>query len=450
MNINEIGDRFGLWQSITGTAAGEYDATGVFDYRCIKDGECHGLRKLPADIKFVDPEDTTYGDYAQTPWGYGPESLTYLTYDDAASVEHKAKFVKLNGLGGMMCWDLSGDLAVTHQDSLIAAVHHIFSIQQNTHANTNLAARQITASITDSDNAVFSEMQTSDATQLEPKLTMLIAILNSNTKEMSSLLGYCILMKDALLNSKIWIKQQLSAYLAQKPQPKMPWLDRGAETNTAEPPCHYPDGSTNVIADYGIDSEGIKHHLIPGDEESAATPTALLPQCQQAQPWITSDSINKLGKIFHSSLFALFFGALNKSLERAAVSLGTTPKKAKHITLGINLATMTYGISQGANVFAVLMPLAINNSVRWGVSRLGASPYLSMGLGLLASVGVSYWQSDDELFLLSWGLGQLCYFIGEQLVSWTVTSSKQGLFAQRARRSNASEFDSSQVSFTME
>ncbi len=46
---------------------------------------------------------------AEVPWLYNPETRTWITYDDAASIRLKADLVVERGLGGIMIWELSGD-----------------------------------------------------------------------------------------------------------------------------------------------------------------------------------------------------------------------------------------------------------------------------------------------------------------------------------------------------
>lgn len=43
------------------------------------------------------------------PWLYDPESQTMLSYDDPESIGRKADYIKAEGLGGAMFWELSGD-----------------------------------------------------------------------------------------------------------------------------------------------------------------------------------------------------------------------------------------------------------------------------------------------------------------------------------------------------
>lgn len=124
--VQQPGANKGLWQTITGVPSGQYDNTGIFDYICIALNECHGYKGIPSDMEFM-PASTN--SYAQTPWGYSPSSLMFLTYDDANSARTKAELVLANDLGGMMLWTLSGDAPVNNPASLLGAVYNVFTNQ---------------------------------------------------------------------------------------------------------------------------------------------------------------------------------------------------------------------------------------------------------------------------------------------------------------------------------
>ena len=50
-----------------------------------------------------------FDDVARVPWLYNPTTRVWVTYDDAESIGEKAAYVRENGLGGVMFWELSGD-----------------------------------------------------------------------------------------------------------------------------------------------------------------------------------------------------------------------------------------------------------------------------------------------------------------------------------------------------
>ena len=56
---------------------------------------------------------------AQVPWLYSAAENTFVSYDDAASIGNKSEFVKNNGYGGTMCWELSQDASNT----LVSTMH---------------------------------------------------------------------------------------------------------------------------------------------------------------------------------------------------------------------------------------------------------------------------------------------------------------------------------------
>src|SRR4030095_2569026 len=51
-----------------------------------------------------------WDDKAMAPYQYNASKKLFATFDDKRSIEAKAKFVRSQNLGGMMCWELSNDL----------------------------------------------------------------------------------------------------------------------------------------------------------------------------------------------------------------------------------------------------------------------------------------------------------------------------------------------------
>jgi chitinase len=92
------GTNHGLYQSFTGTVSANYH-TIVSDY-------------LPTYQRHWHEE-------AEVPWLYHPGSGTMLSYDDPESIGRKAGYIKEQGLGGAMFWELSGDDA---ESSLLNAI----------------------------------------------------------------------------------------------------------------------------------------------------------------------------------------------------------------------------------------------------------------------------------------------------------------------------------------
>ncbi|MFC4451289.1 glycoside hydrolase family 18 protein [Halorussus aquaticus] len=56
---------------------------------------------------------------AKVPWLYSAAENTFVCYDNVDSISNKVDFVKNNGFGGAMCWELSQDPSNT----LVAAMH---------------------------------------------------------------------------------------------------------------------------------------------------------------------------------------------------------------------------------------------------------------------------------------------------------------------------------------
>ncbi len=50
-----------------------------------------------------------WDEQARVPWLYHPQKQIWITYDDAESIGEKAAYVRAEGLGGIMIWELSGD-----------------------------------------------------------------------------------------------------------------------------------------------------------------------------------------------------------------------------------------------------------------------------------------------------------------------------------------------------
>eukprot|EP01133_Synstelium_polycarpum_P015008 gene15008-17749_t len=121
--VSTMGSTFGLWQPITGCPPGEFDATGLFDYRCIINNECYGTG-LPAGTTIVQPANNPNANYAQGPIGYSAADNFFISFDDAQSVAIKAKYIAQQGLGGAMFWTFSGDVAITNPNSIIASIYN--------------------------------------------------------------------------------------------------------------------------------------------------------------------------------------------------------------------------------------------------------------------------------------------------------------------------------------
>ena len=99
------GEGDGLLQKADYSGAGEWGSGGI-DYRVLmsKEPERHGFRR------YWHPQ-------AQVPWLYNPEARVWISYDDSESVRLKAEYARVQGLGGVMFWELGGD-----DGTLLAAI----------------------------------------------------------------------------------------------------------------------------------------------------------------------------------------------------------------------------------------------------------------------------------------------------------------------------------------
>ena len=93
----------GLYQTATGPAPGLWEA-GVEDYKVLATLTEEGFPRY-------------WDGKAKVPWLF--DGTTFWTYDDPVSLKHKTQYVRLNGLGGVMFWELSGD---TSDGELISAI----------------------------------------------------------------------------------------------------------------------------------------------------------------------------------------------------------------------------------------------------------------------------------------------------------------------------------------
>jgi chitinase len=100
-NVND-----GLYQSYVGLPDGTFEA-GSYEYYDLA-------------TNYVGKFQRFWNDTAQVPWLYDAETGTMISYDDPESIALKAQYVKDQGLGGVMIWELASD-DLTH--SLLDAVY---------------------------------------------------------------------------------------------------------------------------------------------------------------------------------------------------------------------------------------------------------------------------------------------------------------------------------------
>lgn len=96
----------GLHQPFTHIPAGTWE-TGTFDYYDLVN-------------RFVGVYPRYWSDAAKEPWLYEPASGVMISYDDPESMAAKAQYVREQGMGGMMIWELSQD---TPDSQLLTAIN---------------------------------------------------------------------------------------------------------------------------------------------------------------------------------------------------------------------------------------------------------------------------------------------------------------------------------------
>jgi chitinase len=94
-------DRYGLLQSAERnspepSSGGIEWGVGAVRFRDLTEATRRGFRRF-------------WQSDAQVPWLFNPETRIWISYDDAQSLGAKAAYVREQGLGGMMIWELGGD-----------------------------------------------------------------------------------------------------------------------------------------------------------------------------------------------------------------------------------------------------------------------------------------------------------------------------------------------------
>lgn len=85
----------GLYQPASGPSPGTHEQ-GILDYHDI------AANYLPTFTRKFDAE-------AKVPWLYNAARQIMISYDDVESLKIRSQYVKDEGLGGLMIWELSGD-----------------------------------------------------------------------------------------------------------------------------------------------------------------------------------------------------------------------------------------------------------------------------------------------------------------------------------------------------
>ena len=100
----------GLFQSSTGLPGGTWES-GVFDYGDLE------ANYVPTFARY-------WHDEAGVPWLYNADRQIMISYDDPESLRLKTEYVKNEGLGGIMFWELSGD---TSAHALVKTLYEQFN-----------------------------------------------------------------------------------------------------------------------------------------------------------------------------------------------------------------------------------------------------------------------------------------------------------------------------------
>ena len=85
----------GLFAPAAGPASAKYEP-GYMDYTELLGGPLLNYQQH-------------WDDDAKAPWLFDPASGTFITYDDAQSIQWKVKYLQEHGLGGAMIWELGTD-----------------------------------------------------------------------------------------------------------------------------------------------------------------------------------------------------------------------------------------------------------------------------------------------------------------------------------------------------
>jgi len=101
----------GLYQPHTGIPPGTWASDGVFDYRDLEQN-------------YLPSYQRHWHSQAEVPWLYSPGAGVMISYEDPQSMRAKAAYVRADGLGGVMIWQLAADDA---QHSLVDALVSVLS-----------------------------------------------------------------------------------------------------------------------------------------------------------------------------------------------------------------------------------------------------------------------------------------------------------------------------------
>lgn len=97
--------------------AGESSSGGTTDYKCIVDNNyCWGgfnFNRNSLTILSANMSGNGLGAPAKTPWAYDKSQNWFMSFDNGDSAKYKAQWAKSNQLGGVMMWEIDGDIPTT-------------------------------------------------------------------------------------------------------------------------------------------------------------------------------------------------------------------------------------------------------------------------------------------------------------------------------------------------
>lgn len=97
----------GIGQPAAGPSPDMSWETGIVDYKALP---------RPGATEIWDPQ-------AKATYSYDPAKKVLNSYDSVQSIREKCKFVWERNLGGLICWESSGDVPITDPRSIIRAMH---------------------------------------------------------------------------------------------------------------------------------------------------------------------------------------------------------------------------------------------------------------------------------------------------------------------------------------
>lgn len=117
------------------------NGSGTFDYKCIMStiaanpptggsnvgqycyySQNSGSKPYPSTMQFYNMNSFADNPYAETPWGYDAASGTFMSFDNYNSARNKAQYVVQQHLGGVMEWEVDGDLPTTDPNFLTESI----------------------------------------------------------------------------------------------------------------------------------------------------------------------------------------------------------------------------------------------------------------------------------------------------------------------------------------